>query len=111
MLSSEALPEFIRQSLKDAYKRMTTIKTQKEFQRLIKDAPAFKFVRINDYTQAIQADNIVVLVAPDKYYEFEILCHNPDECRIVVNDIKFKRITHHKFKELVMDHYPMHAVI
>lgn len=111
MLSDDTLPQFMKRSLDDAYKRMEHVKNQHQFNQLIRDAPAFKFTKVNDYTQAVKADNIVILVAPDKYYEFEVLCHDPERNRIVINAMEFKRITEEKYAELIMDHYPMLATI
>lgn len=109
MLSSAELPTFMQGSLIDAYKRMKTVTTSREFKQLINIAPAFIFVKMNDYIRATQADSIVILVPPDRHYEFEILCHDPDRNRIVVNSVEFKLITEESFKDLIMDHYPMVA--
>ena len=111
MLSDDELPKFMEDSLNDVYNRMSRITTNKEFQRLLSIAPAFIYTKINDYLRAIKADYIIVLVPPDKYYEFEILLHDPDRNRVIINSMEFKRITEDKFNELVMDYYPMLATI
>lgn len=111
MLSDDELPKFMKNSLDDVYNRMSQVTTDKEFQQILRIAPAFMFVKMNDYLRAIEADVIVVLVPPDKYYEFEILLHDPNKNRVVINSMEFKRITEDKFNELIMDHYPMLATV
>jgi len=109
MLSGIELPRFMQDSLSEIYQRMKTVVTSQEFKHLIDIAPAFVFVKTNDYIRAARADSIIILVSPDQHYKFEILCHDPDKNRIVVNSIKFKRITIESFKDLIMEHYPMIA--
>lgn len=111
MLSDDELPKFMKDSLDDVYDRMAQVSTNAEFQRILRIAPAFTFVKTNDYLRAISTDAIVVLVPPDRYYEFEILFHDPNKNRVVVNSIEFKRVTEDKFNELIMDHYPMLAMV
>ncbi len=111
MLSDDELPKFMQQSLDDVYERMSQINSQKEFKKLIDIAPAFLFTRTNDFLQAIKSDSIVILVPPDRFYEFDILCYDNKKNRVVVNSMEFKQITKEKFKEIVMDHYPMLATI
>lgn len=111
MLSTDELPRFMKNSLNDVYARMARVNTSKEFERILHIAPSFIFVKINDYLKAIKADSIVVLVPPNKYYEFEILYHDPERNRIVINSMEFKLITEDKFKEYIMDYYPMLATI
>ena len=107
MISDKELPEFMKKSLESAYKEMANIKTTEEFKRLLKTAPSFVFAKTNDFMQAIQADYIVVLVAPDKCYQFEVLCHDPFSMRVLVDSIEFKRITEERYNEIVMDNYPI----
>jgi hypothetical protein len=103
------LPKFMKMSLDDAYKQMTSIKTQQEFQHFMKSAPSFVFTKTNDFMQAIKADYIVCLVSPDKYYKFEVLCHDPYRSRIIVDSMEFKRITTDKYKQIVMDYFPINV--
>lgn len=111
MLSDDELPKFMKDSLDDIYRRMTKVTTDQEFQRILHVAPAFMFRKANDYIRAINSDAIVVLVPPDKYYEFEILLHDPMRNRVVIDSVEFKRITEEKFNELIMDNYPMLATV
>jgi len=111
MLSGEELPRFLQNSLSDAYTRMEKVQTDQDFKRLINTAPAFVFARTNDFIKATKSDSIVVLVPPNKHYEFEILSHDADRNRIIINSIDFKLITEEKFKELLMDYYPMIATL
>lgn len=107
MISDNDLPEFMKNSLDSAYKDMAMVKTPADFKRLLRTAPSFVFSKTNDFMQAIRADYIVVLVPPDNYYEFEVLCHDPFSMRIIVNSLEFKRITEEKYNEIIMDNYPI----
>jgi hypothetical protein len=111
MLSDDTLPKFMQQSLDDVYTRMAVVSSDREFQHLLHIAPSFLFVKTNDYLQAIKSDAIVVLVPPDKHYEFEVLIHDTKRNRVVIDSMEFKRITEDKFKELMMDNYPMLAMM
>lgn len=107
MLSDDGIPQFMEENIKIAHERMQKVKTDREFNQLLKEAPAFHFHKINNYLQAIEADYIVVLVPPNKYYRFEILFHDPERARIVVDSMEFMRISEEKFNEIVMDYYPI----
>jgi hypothetical protein len=107
MVSNADLPEFMKKSLLDAYHQMSRVKTRHQFELLMQSAPSFIFTKTNDFMQAIQADYIIVLVPPDKYYEFEVLCHDPYRSRVIVNSMEFKRITQDKYKQIIMDNYPI----
>jgi len=107
MVSDADLPEFMKKSLLDAYQQMFRVKTRHQFEQLMRNAPSFIFSKTNDFMQAIKADYIVILVPPDKYYEFEVLCHDPYSSRVIVNSMEFKRIAQDKYNQIVMDHYPI----
>ncbi len=107
MVSDTDLPEFMKTSLLDAYQQMSRIKTRHQFEQLMQRAPSFIFSKTNDFMQAIKADYIIILVPPDKYYEFEVLCHDPFRSRVIVNSMEFKQVTQDKYNQIIMDHYPI----
>jgi len=107
MISDKDLPAFMKNSLLSAYADMKKVKTTADYKRLLKTAPSFVFTKTNDFIQAIKADYIVILVAPDKYYQFEILCHDPFSMRVLVDNMHFLRITDEKFEQIIMDNYPI----
>lgn len=109
MISDLDLPTFMKKSLTDAYQQMSRVKTRQQFEQLMQIAPSFIFSKTNDFMQAIRADYIVVLVPPDKHYEFEVLCHDPYRNRVIVNSMEFKRIAQDKYNEIIMDNYPIDA--
>lgn len=107
MISTEDIPKFMEKNIKITHKKMQTIKTSREYNQLLRDAPAFIFHKTNNFLQAMEAEYIVVLVPPNKFYRFEVLSHDLERKRIIVNNMSFLYISEENFNQIVMDYYPI----
>lgn len=99
--------DFMEESLTSAKERMEYVQDQRQFEQLLKVAPSFIFDRSNDFIQAVKANDIVVLIKPNLMYRFEVLGHDPQRRRIIVNDLEITEVEPHIIEEIIIDQYPL----